>query len=139
MIWQTGKQKPNNKKPITNGQLLKSEFLNDMPLAYSAADVIVSRAGAIAISELSVAQKPILLVPFPFAAEDHQTKNALTLVNKNAAKMVKDTEMQDKFWVTLMEICESETLRREMSENLGYFAKPNATKEIVDRILEKFM
>ena len=139
LIWQTGKQKPNNQKPITNGQLLKSEFLNDMPLAYSAADVIVSRAGAIAISELSVAQKPILLVPFPFAAEDHQTKNALTLVNKNAAKMVKDTEMQDKFWVTLMEICESETLRREMSENLGYFAKPNATKEIVDRILEKFM
>ena len=108
-----------------------------MPLVYSAADVIVSRAGAIAISELALAHKPILLVPFPFAAEDHQTKNALTLVNKNAAKMVKDSEMKDKFWTTLMEICENENLRKEMSKNLSYFAKPYATKEIVDKILEE--
>lgn len=148
LIWQTGKnflphkgdKMPNSEQvshqPSTTNHQLISEFISDMPLAYSAADVIVSRAGAIAISELSVAQKPILLVPFPFAAEDHQTQNALTLVNKNAAKMVKDVEMKDKFWATLMEICESETLRKEMSENLGYFAKPNATKEIVDEILK---
>lgn len=149
LIWQTGKQSvlsskgsetPSNEKishqPSTINHQLISEFISDMPLAYSAADVIVSRAGAIAISELSVAQKPILLVPFPFAAEDHQTQNALTLVNKNAAKMVKDVEMKEKFWATLMELCENETLRKEMGENLGYFAKPNATKEIVDEILK---
>ena len=112
------------------------EFISDMALAYSAADVIVSRAGAIAISELAVAKKPVLLVPFPFAAEDHQTKNALTLVDKNAARMVKDSEMKDKFWNTLSEICESENLRKEMSHNLEFFAKPKAAEEIVDEIFK---
>jgi len=136
LIWQMGKQET-VPQCIGNSQIVQSEFFNDMALVYSAADVIVSRAGAIAISELALAQKPILLVPFPFAAEDHQTKNALTLVNKNAAKMVKDSEMKDKFWTTLMEICENENLRKEMSKNLSYFAKPYATKEIVDKILEE--
>lgn len=112
------------------------EFIKDMETAYSAADVIVSRAGAIAISELAVAQKPVLLIPFPFAAEDHQTKNAMTLVEKNAAKMVKDSEMQEKFWGTLSKICENENVRKEMSDNLKYFAKPNAAKEIVDEIFK---
>lgn len=134
LIWQTGKN-ASSPQLIVDNKILKREFISDMSLAYSAADVIVSRAGAIAISELAVVGKPILLVPFPFAAEDHQTKNALTLVNKNAAKMVKDSEMKDKFWETLMEICENETLRKEMSCNLGYFAKPDATKNIVDEIL----
>ena len=106
-----------------------------MALSYSAADVIVSRAGAIAISELAVAQKPVLLVPFPFAAEDHQTKNAQTLVEKNAARMVKDTEMKEKFWTTLMEICENKHVRKEMSKNLQFFAKPKAAEEIVDEII----
>lgn len=112
------------------------EFISDMALAYSAADVIVSRAGAIAISELAMAKKPVLLVPFPFAAEDHQTKNAQALVEKNAAKMVKDSEMQEKFWTTLSEICDNENLRKEMSKNLEFFAKPKATDEIVDEILK---
>lgn len=112
------------------------EFISDMALAYSAADVIVSRAGAIAISELAVARKPVLLVPFPFAAEDHQTKNALTLVDKNAARMVKDSEMKDKFWSTLSEICENENLRKEMSANLEFFAKPTAAKGILDEIFK---
>ena len=107
-----------------------------MALAYSAADVIVSRAGAIAISELAVAKKPVLLVPFPFAAEDHQTKNAMTLVEKKAARMVKDSEMKEKFLPTLLEICENETLRKEMSQNLEFFAKPKATEQIVDEIMK---
>jgi UDP-N-acetylglucosamine--N-acetylmuramyl-(pentapeptide) pyrophosphoryl-undecaprenol N-acetylglucosamine transferase len=107
-----------------------------MEMAYSAADVIVSRAGAIAISELAIAEKPVLLVPFPFAAEDHQTKNAQTLVDKNAAKMVKDTEMKEKFWNTLSDICENEDLRTEMSKNLDFFAKPKATEEIVNEIFK---
>lgn len=136
LIWQTGKL--DYKELSSNLQLPSSvhlkEFIKDMELAYSAADIIVSRAGAIAISELAVAQKPVLLVPFPFAAEDHQTKNAMNLVEKNAARMVKDSEMQGKFWNTLSEICENENVRKEMSDNLKYFAKPNAAKEIVDEI-----
>ena len=140
LIWQTGKTDYQNilseteTKQHRNVQIL--EFIKNMELAYSAADVIVSRAGAIAISELAVAQKPVLLVPFPFAAEDHQTKNALTLVEKNAARMVKDTEMKEKFWTTLMEICENEHVRKEMSKNLQFFAKPKATEEIVNEIFK---
>lgn len=140
LIWQTGKLdykdiiEETRDTDCRNIQIL--EFIKDMELAYSAADIIVSRAGAIAISELAVAQKPVLLVPFPFAAEDHQTKNAMNLVEKNAARMVKDSEMQEKFWNTLSEICENENLRKEMSYNLKYFAKPNAAKEIVDEIFK---
>lgn len=151
LIWQTGKLdykeivdscqltvdgNTNDQQLSTNNQIQIKEFIKDMETAYSAADVIVSRAGAIAISELAVAQKPVLLVPFPFAAEDHQTKNAMNLVEKNAARMVKDSEMQEKFWNTLSEICENEKVRKEMSENLKYFAKPNAAKEIVDEIFK---
>ena len=151
LIWQTGKTdyseivdscrlsvdgKSDNQQPTTNNQILVREFISDMALAYSAADVIVSRAGAIAISELAVAKKPVLLVPFPFAAEDHQTKNAMTLVEKDAAKMVKDTEMKDRFLSTLLAICENENERKEMSANLEFFAKPKATNEIVSKILE---
>ena len=156
LIWQTGKldyteivgsqkleagSENSEAKKTSDIQLPSSiqirEFIKDMETAYSAADVIVSRAGAIAISELAVAKKPVLLIPFPFAAEDHQTKNAMNLVEKNAAKMVKDSEMQEKFWNTLSEICENENVRKEMSENLKYFAKPNAAKEIVDEIFNK--
>lgn len=151
LIWQTGKTdyaeivdscrlsvdgKSDNQQPTTNNQILVREFISDMALAYSAADVIVSRAGAIVISELAVAKKPVLLVPFPFAAEDHQTKNAMTLVEKDAAKMVKDTEMKDRFLSTLLAICENENERKEMSANLEFFAKPKATNEIVSKILE---
>ena len=149
LIWQTGKLdyrnivdscqllvdgNSNNQQPTTNNLIQIKEFISDMATAYSAADVIVSRAGAIAISELAVAKKPVLLVPFPFAAEDHQTKNAMTLVEKNAARMVKDTEMKDKFWNTLSDICENETVRKEMSQNLEFFAKPKASEDIVNEI-----
>ncbi|WP_394334766.1 undecaprenyldiphospho-muramoylpentapeptide beta-N-acetylglucosaminyltransferase [Chryseobacterium phocaeense] len=141
LIWQTGKldyKELSNESRISDlgVQVQLKEFIKDMELAYSAADIIVSRAGAIAISELAVARKPVLLVPFPFAAEDHQTKNAMNLVEKNAARMVKDSEMQEKFWNTLEEICSSENVRNEMSQNLEYFAKPNAAKEIVDEIFK---
>lgn len=152
LIWQTGKLdykeivdkcqfavngNSNSPQAAANNGIQIKEFIKDMETAYSAADVIVSRAGAIAISELAVARKPVLLIPFPFAAEDHQTKNAMNLVEKNAAKMVKDSEMQEKFWNTLTEICENENIRKEMSNNLEYFAKPNAAKEIVDEIVKK--
>lgn len=140
LIWQTGKTDYQNILKETETQQNKNlqimEFIKNMEMAYSAADVIVSRAGAIAISELAVAQKPVLLVPFPFAAEDHQTVNAMNLVEKNAARMVKDSEMNEKFWNTLMEITENESLRNEMSDNLKFFAKPNAAKEIVDEIIK---
>lgn len=139
LIWQTGKLDYNELTSSIQhpASIQVKEFISDMATAYSAADVIVSRAGAIAISELAMAKKPVILVPLPSAAEDHQTKNALVLVEKNAAKMVKDSEMKEKFWNTLSEICENENLRKEMSENLQFFAKPKATEEIVNEILKQ--
>ncbi|KQT22482.1 UDP-N-acetylglucosamine--N-acetylmuramyl-(pentapeptide) pyrophosphoryl-undecaprenol N-acetylglucosamine transferase [Chryseobacterium sp. Leaf404] len=138
LIWQTGKldfaEITSSIQPPASIQI--KEFISDMATAYSAADVIVSRAGAIAISELAMAKKPVILVPLPTAAEDHQTKNAMNLVEKNAARIVKDSEMKEKFWKTLSEICENENVRKEMSDNLKYFAKPNAAKEIVDEIFK---
>lgn len=151
LIWQTGRQtvllpdgvavkpidlvKQRLSKPEEKGILVR-EFISDMALAYAAADIIVSRAGAIAISELAVVGKPLLLVPLPFAAEDHQTKNAQSLVERNAAKMVKDVEMNEKFWHTLQIIGKDKSLREEMPQKLNLFAKPNATKDIVDKIEE---
>ena len=145
LVWQTGNLEYDklknedriieiNKKGSDTVRL--KEFISDMALYYSAADIIVPRAGAIAISELAVAKKPVLLVPFPFAAEDHQTKNALNLVNKDAALMVKDEEMGDKFWSTLMQLYTNESLRREMSKNLEFFAKPKAAEHIVEDIMK---
>ena len=140
LIWQTGTTdyKSLLESNITgqNKGILMTEFIQDMSVAYSAADIIVSRAGAIAISELAIAGKPVLLVPFPFAAEDHQTKNAQSLVEKNAAKMVKDSEMDDEFWNTLIDITDDEKLRTTMSTAIEFFAKPNATEQIVNKIIE---
>lgn len=142
LIWQTGKLdypelSSNSDIKKSGNQILLKEFISDMAEAYSAADVIVSRAGAIAISELAVAGKPVLLVPFPFAAEDHQTRNATTLVDRNAARMVKDHEMKGRFWTTLTEITRNPELRKEMSASLKFFAKPKATVQIVDEILKQ--
>lgn len=140
LIWQTGSLDFKNLDADAEIKSLKNihlkEFIKDMAVAYSAADVIVSRAGAIAISELEVVGKPVLLVPFPFAAEDHQTKNAQRLVDKKAALMVKDVEMEEKFWNTLTSICDDPELRAEMGKNLKALGRPEATKNIVDEILK---
>jgi len=138
LIWQTGKTEYENILNHYNGlceNILITEFINEMNIAYSAADIIVSRAGAIAISELALIEKPVILVPLPTAAEDHQTKNAKKLVDENAAFMVKDSEMNDIFWKTLIKICEDKTLRNEMSSNIKKFAKPNSTEYIINDIL----
>lgn len=141
LIWQTGKSEfrtiESQTKHYTSRNLQVLEFIKEMEVAYSAADIIVSRAGAIAISELAVVGKPMILIPFPFAAEDHQTANAQRLVEKKAALMVKDSEMKEKFWPTLRSLCENEEVRKEMSENLEFFAKRTAAKDIVDSILTK--
>jgi UDP-N-acetylglucosamine--N-acetylmuramyl-(pentapeptide) pyrophosphoryl-undecaprenol N-acetylglucosamine transferase len=146
LIWQTGKteyskilSEVGSRKSEDESQLQIKEFISDMALAYSAADIIVSRAGAIAISELAVAAKPMILVPFPFAAEDHQTKNALSLVENDAAKMVTDKEMPEKFWNTLSELIDNEQLRISLTNNLKNLAKPKATEEIVNEILKKIL
>src|SRR5206468_5624416 len=91
LIWQTGKTDSARWKQLSQGQSQAwvDEFIMQMELAYAAADLVVSRAGAMALAELCVVSKPVLFVPYPFAAEDHQTVNARSLVQKDAAMMVR--------------------------------------------------
>jgi len=137
LIWQTGsidfeRLKGNEKLKADNIKII--EFIHDMRMAYAAADIIVSRAGAIAISELCLAGKPVVLMPLPWAAEDHQTKNAEALVRKNAAFMIKDSEANEKLVPVVLALLKDEQKQNEMSKNIKRLAKPNATREIVDEI-----
>lgn len=111
-----------------------TQFIARMDLAYALADVIVSRAGAISVSELCLIQKPIILVPSPNVAEDHQTHNAMALVNKVAALLVKDTEAKEHLIPTAIKLLNDQDLQNELSLNIVQLAKPKATEHIVDEI-----
>ena len=135
LIWQTGKGYfPKAKAALLdlNVPTIKSyDFITEMDMAYAAADIVVSRAGAIAISELCVVKKPIILVPSPFVAEDHQTKNALSLVNYNAAALVKDVEQKEKLMPEILRLVENEEERLKLVKNISSLAINNATDAIV--------
>ncbi len=138
LVWQTGKldyEKIKSQAPNNLDGIHITEFIYDMKTAYAAADMIVSRAGAMAISELALIGKPVILVPFPFAAEDHQTKNAQALVKNHAAKMFTDQQVPDYLVNAAIELIQNENEKRQLSENLNKLGKPNATKEIVDILL----
>src|SRR5690606_31636143 len=140
LIWQTGKldyEKIKNEVPNDLKGIHITEFIYDMKTAFAAADVIVSRAGAMAISELSLVGKPVILVPFPFAAEDHQTKNAQALVKENAAMMFTDTEAATQLVQATLELVRNEEKQVSLSANLKKLGKPNATKEIVEILLSQ--
>ena len=103
-----------------------------MDFAYSAADVIISRAGATSISELCMIGKPIILVPSPNVSEDHQTKNAMALVNQNAALLVRDSDAKEQLITRSMELLRQNELCMQLSENIKKLARPNATADIVE-------
>ena len=140
IIWQCGKTHFKSCEETLSNQENSSihlhEFIREMDMAYAAADVIVSRAGAIAVSELTLIGKPIVLVPSPNVAEDHQTHNAMALVNKEAAVLVKDVEAKSLLMKTVFDLMEDENKQHELAINILTFAKPNATKDIVDQIIK---
>lgn len=138
VIWQCGKIYKSNlesKYKGTNGLLL-FDFIQDMALVYAAADVIVSRAGAMSVSELSLVGKPVVFMPSPNVAEDHQTKNAMALVSKGAAVMVRDSEAEVKLSEVVSELLCNEQEILTLKKNIVAFARPNATEEIVDTLIE---
>lgn len=135
ILWQTGKNfdETNICTDVARNVSVKIfNFIDKMDLAYSIADVIVSRAGAISISELCVVGKPCILVPSPNVAEDHQTKNAMALVNKNAAVMLTDYETKDNLYSALMGIITNEDIQNELSNNLKQLAISDADNRIAD-------
>jgi len=111
------------------------EFVSRMDLAYAVADVVISRAGAGTISELCLLGKPSVLVPSPNVAEDHQTKNALALVDNQAALLIKDADSKEQLWPETFKLLNDKMKLNSLSENIKKLAKPNAAKEIVDVIL----
>lgn len=142
VIWQTGKfyfeQITTACQAIDLNGIKVLQFIDRMDLAYAAADCIISRAGAISVSELCLIEKPIVLVPSPNVAEDHQTKNAMALVQENAAILVKDTAAIDELIPTVITLFENDTKQLELSKAIKVMGKPNATEDIVN-VIEKLI
>ncbi|SDX75371.1 UDP-N-acetylglucosamine-N-acetylmuramylpentapeptide N-acetylglucosamine transferase [Lutibacter oricola] len=134
VIWQTGKLYYNEFKKYDELEGVKTyAFLNRMDLTYAAADFIISRAGAGSISELCIVGKPVIFIPSPNVSEDHQTKNALAVVDKDAALLLKETELA-MFQTMFLELLNDEALQIKLSKNIEQLALPNATKDIVKEI-----
>lgn len=138
LIWQCGSYQFDELKEKTSKMdmsgIVLTKFINEIELAYAAADVIVSRAGAIAISELCIIGKPIVLVPSPNVAEDHQTKNAMALVKDNAALLVKDAEARSVLVDELLTLISNEEKQNQLSENIKKKAISNADERILEVI-----
>ncbi|GAA0873283.1 undecaprenyldiphospho-muramoylpentapeptide beta-N-acetylglucosaminyltransferase [Gangjinia marincola] len=134
LIWQTGSNYYTQFKDHETGQVLVKEFIYRMDLAYAAADVIISRAGAGSVSELCIVGKPVIFIPSPNVSEDHQTKNALAIAKEHAALMLKEAELEEKFLPEFKRLLEDSYLQTSLSVNIKKLAKPNATKEIVDEV-----
>lgn len=138
LIWQTGKPYVAKAKESTNGMkaVWVNDFINQMENAYAAADIVVARSGAMTVAELCVVKKPVLFVPYPFAAEDHQTVNATQLVNKNAAMIVKDSEAADKLVFMAIELSKDEAKQEQLKNNIGALAITNADEQIAKEVLK---
>lgn len=138
VIWQCGKiyKSKLEKKHGSKKGVLLVDFIQDMPLFYSAADLIVSRAGAMSVSELAIVGKPVIFIPSPNVAEDHQTKNAKALYNMDAARMLSDAEALKELGFVVVALLMNEKVASQLKENIAAFAMPNATEEIVDTLIE---
>jgi UDP-N-acetylglucosamine--N-acetylmuramyl-(pentapeptide) pyrophosphoryl-undecaprenol N-acetylglucosamine transferase len=134
VIWQCGKLYEHQYLSKTEGVIQVHPYLDRMDLAYAAADVIISRAGALSVSELCLVGKPVIFIPSPNVAEDHQTKNALSISEKNAAILLRETEADEKFQSTLDALLKDEKRQQELSAAIRKLAKPHAAEHIVDEI-----
>ena len=145
VIWQTGKYYFEDCKQALNSQLLTlnsqlsniicTDFISQMPDAYALADLVISRAGASSISELCLLGKPSILVPSPNVAEDHQTHNAMALVNKHAAVLVKDVEAREKMMQTALQLIQDEKTLQDLQTNILTLALPDSAKLIAQEVM----
>lgn len=134
VIWQCGKFYEETYKNKGNENVQVHTFLNKMDLAYASSDFIISRAGALSVSELCLVGKPVVFIPSPNVAEDHQTKNALAISEKNAAILIKENELDTNFEKEFSDLFSSIEKQEMLSKNILALAKPNATIEIVEEI-----
>ena len=146
VIWQTGKnyfadcqtalEEYNSKFKIQNSKFICTDFVSQMPLAYALADLVISRAGASSISELCLLGKPSILVPSPNVAEDHQTHNAMALVRKDAAVLVKDIEAKDALITSALALIHDETQLENLKKNILTLALPDSARLIADEVMK---
>ena len=134
VIWQCGKYYEELYKDKGNTTVQVHTFLNRIDLAYAAADIIISRSGALSVSELCLVGKPVIFIPSPNVAEDHQTKNVMAILEKDAALMVKESDLKSNFETVFLALLKSEKQQKELSDNIKKLAKPNAAKDIVTEI-----
>ena len=123
-----------NDNKTNNVQVLA--FIDRMDLVYATADIVISRAGASSVSELCIVGKPVIFIPSPNVAEDHQTKNAKSIVDKKGAIMIKESELDSEFSLVFEALLKDQGKQDQLSKNIKHLALPNATKQIVDEILK---
>ena len=135
VLWQCGKLYYEEYKKYNSEQVRVLAFIDRMELAYAAADVIISRAGASSVSELCVVGKTVIFIPSPNVAEDHQTKNARAIADKQAAILLRESELNEQFANTFSKLIADEAQQEALSAHIKALAQPNATKDIVNLIL----
>lgn len=138
LIWQTGKLYAPAVSKIEEEKtsIWTNAFINKMEYAYAAADIVIARAGAMTVAELCIVGKPVIFVPYPHAAEDHQTANANALVSQNAALMIKDNEVKTKLTDTVLQLINDAVKTNELKDNIAKLANINADEIIADEILK---
>jgi UDP-N-acetylglucosamine--N-acetylmuramyl-(pentapeptide) pyrophosphoryl-undecaprenol N-acetylglucosamine transferase len=137
IIWQCGKLYLNDySKYNEKDNVQVVAFIDRMDLVYAAADVVISRSGASSVSELCIVGKPTIFIPSPNVAEDHQTKNAKAISDKNGAILIKETELESQFETIFSDLNSNESKQVELSQNIKKLALPNATKQIADEIMK---
>lgn len=136
LLWQCGKFYLEEYQKFNSANVQVMAFVERMDLVYAAADIVISRAGASSVSELCIVGKPVIFIPSPNVAEDHQTKNAQSIVDKNGAILIKEKELDSAFESTFSNLITNENKQNELSQNIKKLALPNATKAIVEEILK---
>ena len=137
IIWQCGKLYLNDYSKYNEKENVQVvAFIDRMDLVYAAADVVISRSGASSVSELCIVGKPTIFIPSPNVAEDHQTKNAKAISDKNGAILIKESELETQFETIFSDLISNESKKSELSQNIKKLAKPNATKDIVEEIIK---
>ncbi len=135
IIWQCGKLYYQQYKIYNNTNNVQVfEFINNIDFAYAAADIVISRAGASSVSELCIVGKPVIFIPSPNVAEDHQTKNAMSVVNQDAAMIIKEEDLDADFENKFSQLVASSEKQKELGGNIKKLALVNATKDIADEV-----
>ncbi|TRO65624.1 undecaprenyldiphospho-muramoylpentapeptide beta-N-acetylglucosaminyltransferase [Christiangramia sabulilitoris] len=134
LIWQIGKLYYGEYKKYDSVNVRAKEFINRMDYAYAAADVIISRAGAGSVSELCIVGKPVLFIPSPNVAENHQAKNAMAVTDHDAALMITEDELAERFEPCFFSLLKDERAMARFAQNIKKLALPNATSDIVDEV-----